>query len=506
MSAFDSYTGINDLVSKYRRPQGNTGRGSTGPSYLGHTTLGGSWVSPSMFGSPTGGSSRGMTGPQWEDMLMDSLLRDAGTMQGAADRQFGRNTAQIGAYERALGGGLDAIQQGGQAALNQADQSIQALQGPEGMAVGNLLGAAGNLQSMIPGIWDASRQPVEEAMDIARQMRGGATDFLGNIPNLSGDAMAAYQRGEQEYGAYEGAITEFKQDSWSDAEAIAQGIRSSMQDQERMATSSFNPDGTPKTAAQKAQDQYMFGRAAQEQTSQVMSQYAGQIRDNVANMRTQLSGLGMQVAGLRGAVADAKNQEAILRISGLQQLGNAGTLMNQAGELATRSGEMVGGLAAQAAAITAQAEGVRLEYQQLQNGWREFRANILSSLPVTALQLEMTGRKDIATLVQQNPESVISWFESLLGLYSAISAAKGTTGFGTPGGGSGSGSQGSGGGSQGTNGMMTGVNSTGSAIRNANQNNQSSRSGFGQATYTNGPTGAGQTQMPDYGYDTGAYA
>lgn len=508
MGSYSSYDGIDDLVNRYRNPQQTVGRGtvSNPAGSLGYRTLGGTFVTPSMFERPSNsGVSGTMSGPQWEQLLMDSLLRDAGTMQGAADRQYDRNAGQIGAYESALSGGLSNIQAGGQAAIDQAGNAIGALQGPQDMAVGNLLGAADSLHGMIPSIYASSMGPVNEAMDTARQMRGGATDFLNNIPNLSGDAMAAYQRGEQEYGAYQGSIGEFKKDSWEDASAIAQGIRSSLADQERIATSSFNPDGTPKTAAQKAQDQYMFGRMAQEQTSQVMTQYAGQIRDTVATMRTNLSNLGMQVAGLRGDVADARNQEAILKISGLQQLGAAGSLMNQAGDLATRAGEVAGNLSAQEAQIRAQAESTRLQYQSLQNGWREFSANILASLPVTALQLEMTGRKDIATLVQQNPESVISWFESLLGLYSATSAAKGTTGFGTPGGGgSNRQTQPSGGDSQG---MMTGINPTGSAISRANQYNQpGSRTGFGQASYTTGSAGEGQTQIPDYGYNPGVNA
>lgn len=486
MSSFDSYGGIEDLVNKYRKPKSSVGRGPTNQAgSIGHMTAGGSYFRPSDFSSSgIGTSSRAsLSGGDWEGMLMDALLRDSGEMQGAADRQFDRNAGQIGAYESALTGGLANVQAGGQAALGQADQAIGALQNPQDIGVQNLLGMAGQLSGMIPQLLQSAQGPINEGMNTARQMRGEATDFLGNVPDLAGDAMAGYQRGEQEYGAYQGAISEFKQDSWSDASAIAEGIRSNMRDQEAMATSSFNPDGTPKTAAQQAQDRYMFGQMAQTQTSQVMSQYAGQIREGVANMRTQLSNLGIQVAGMRGDVANARNQEAILRISGMQQLGAAAALMNQSGELGIRAGETAGNLASQAAQITAQAEGVRLEYQQLQNGWREFRASILSSLPVTALQLEMTGRKDLATLVQQNPESVISWFESLLGLYSATSAAKGTTGFGTPGGG---GVQQGAGNQQSWNALGPPM---GSAIREANRWNREGSSipqlDAGQSPYTN---------------------
>ncbi len=494
MSSFDSYSGIEDLVNKYRKPKSSVGRGPTNQAgSIGHMTAGGGYYRPSNFGAGSSGigtSSRSsLSGGDWEQMLMDSLLRDSGEMQGAADRQFGRNEGQIGAYEDMLSGGMADIRAGGQAAMGQADQAIAGLQNPQDSAVSNLMGMAGQLSSMIPQLLQFSQGPINEGMDTARQMRGEATDFLGNVPDLAGDAMAGYQRGEQEYGDYRGAISEFKQDSWSDASAIAEGIRSNMRDQEAMATSSFNPDGTPKTAAQQAQDRYMFGQMAQTQTSQVMSQYAGQIREGVANMRTQLSNLGIQVAGMRGDVANARNQEAILRISGMQQLGAAAALMNQSGELGIRAGETAGNLASQAAQITAQAEGVRLEYQQLQNGWREFKANIMSSLPITALQLEMTGRKDIATFVQQNPESVISWFESLLGLYSATSAAKGTTGYGSPGGGNNDDKAEK----PKTEGQNTGWNtwapSTGSAIREANQWNQQRSSipqtGYGQSPYTN---------------------
>ena len=53
---------------------------------------------------------------------------------------------------------------------------------------------------------------------------------------------------------------------------------------------------------------------------------------------------------------------------------------------------------------------------------REWSGNMRAMAPVTAAQLQMQGRTALAGMIQNNPETVVSKFQGMMGIYGAEKA------------------------------------------------------------------------------------
>jgi cytochrome c-type biogenesis protein CcmH/NrfG len=65
--------------------------------------------------------------------------------------------------------------------------------------------------------------------------------------------------------------------------------------------------------------------------------------------------------------------------------------------------------------------------QELYSNLHQAGTQLRSAAILSATDLEMQGRMGMAQLVQQNPESVVGWFQGLMSLLSANAAMTGNT-------------------------------------------------------------------------------
>lgn len=428
--------GLQDLANRFtmaqRGPSPDERLSYAQQMYPGGRQIGGDWVHQGANGFQYSTPMTAMTPPGYRDpwagptsALMGAFLRDSDVFQQAADRQFGRNQDQIDQMQLSLTGGLGQARDAYDQALQLQSGFGDQLLANQGTAVDNILGAAGDFRSMIPGLIDPAQQAIGQGQEMAQGVYDEAMGY--EAPDLQSHAMAAYGRAEETVDQFGVDRAAYERAAWDDAQAIADGVRSQMEDARNQAYSTMNPDGTRKTPAQAAADSIQFSRASQEMVSSVMSEFSGKIRDTQARMADTMAQLGLTAAQFRGQVGEAAAREAELELSGLSIANQAAGLMTQLASAGADVARTGGDLYARVADYQLQAEQMRAQYDQFQETWNENRINLLSSFPLAALGMEMQGRQQIATLVQQNPESYVSWFEGLLGLYSAMASARGTT-------------------------------------------------------------------------------
>lgn len=360
-----------------------------------------------------------------ENALLQAFLRDADVMQGAADRQHERLKGQSNLAESELNRGLGFAGREYEGAMGTSKDLLERFLSAGAEQSGQLQGAADDFQGRIPGIVDPARKSIQKGSKKAEDLFDAGMSFKS--PDLEGPAKDAADAARASVNEYRQAIAKYEGDAWSEASSIAEGIRSQFEDAERMATGAMNPDGSMKTSAQAASDRLQFTQASQRQVSSVMSEWAGRVTSQVAEMQGHLASLGMQAAAFKGQIGEARAQEAALKLSGLGVAGQALNLMQGFSGQDVALAGLEGDLQSRVADLTARATESRLAYDQLAGSWAQVWTGIRSSFPLQQLALQMQGRQSISEMMAANPESVVSWYEGLLGLYSAMAAARGTT-------------------------------------------------------------------------------
>lgn len=306
-------------------------------------------------------------------------------MQGAADRQYGRNNATIEGFRRFLDSDVAGAE----------GRSMAGLSGMDGMGdfaermarAGDPSGAVGEMRRAGKGM----DQDIDEAMGTLRGARGQA-------------GMAADQA---QLGASQFAQDIAGMDSMveQDAAAVASAIRREAQSQMQMARAGVHPDGTPMTGAERTD---MMLRIQGDTSARV-----AQAVQPIFSQWHQLS------AGLRSQLAQTRQQAAALRMQGAQ---------TQAG-----IGEAMGNLGQSRAAIemeTANAMQRELElrrsYGELSTTIRQMKQSLQQAAVFKAVELETQGLLAYAELVRSNPETVVSRFQGMLAMYAAASAGSGS--------------------------------------------------------------------------------
>lgn len=360
-----------------------------------------------------------------ENALLQAFLRDADVMQGAADRQYSRLKGQSDLAEGELKSGLGFAGREYEGAMDTSKNLLDRFLGAGTEEAGRLQGAADDFAGRIPDIVGPAREQIRRGSRQAEELFDAGMSF--KAPDLEGPARDAANAARASVNEYRQAIAKYERDAWSEASSIAEGIRSQFQDAERMATGAMNPDGSMKTSAQAAADRFQFTEASQRQVSSVMSEWAGRVTSQVAEMQRHLANLGLQAAAFKGQIGDARAQEAALKLSGLGVAGQALNLIQGFSGQDVALAGLEGDLQSRVADLTARAAESRLAYDQLAGSWAQVWTGIRSSFPLQQLALQMQGRQAISEMMMQNPESVVSWYEGLLGLYSAMAAARGTT-------------------------------------------------------------------------------
>lgn len=325
-------------------------------------------------------------GSQYDPMMLGALLSDTNRMQGAADRQFMRNQAQIDSMGAFLGGlqpTLDAQAAGFQNELRGFGSQAQALGDQQVDRI-----ERSNAETR------ARQDPlIDSAMDTQKLAEWGMAD----------------------------AVNRFEDRAAQDASAVAEGIRRSMKTSLKMARSGMRPDGSSMTAEEQhavmQEMEFETGRQVQAAITPLMSDYnraRASLDQSLASLRSQGAATRLQAAGQVASTDQAGTQNLLAAQAGRRDMANLASSLSQAG------------------------------------------AQLRQTALLTAVQLEAQGRMNLAQLVQQNPETIVSWFQGLLAMQGVDAATNGLGGGGI--------SMGGGGGTQ-------------SAVRTSTTGGQSSAAG-----------------------------
>jgi hypothetical protein len=324
-------------------------------------------------GAPTGRnlSTFNLPGGQLPALPTQALLEDTARMQGAADRQWGRNQAEI----EGMRGFLDE-------------------------APGQIIDEAARGAAQLEGV-------AGEARDLGRQQEGDFTAFRDNVmanadrgaDRANADIDQAYELGDEAVSEYQRSISRYEDRGAQDASAVASAMNRRAASSMRMARSGMHPDGTPMTPAEQA-----------DAIAQVQFDTQAQIQEAVTPM---LSHYNDAIAGLEQNLASLR-------------MGNAGNRL-QGASLRTQAESFRADIGSQMGAQTLQAQANRQRMQELYSNLHQAGTQLRSAAILSATDLEMQGRMGMAQLVQQNPESVVGWFQGLMSLLSANAAMTGNT-------------------------------------------------------------------------------
>lgn len=341
------------------------------------------------------GSGGGVTGQNYTDAMTDALSLDTRNQQGAADRQFARNNAEIEGIRSTLGIAEGNIQQGWMTGAGELDQMAGRADALGQAQEDDFLNMSKDLYADVGGNLDAS----------AKRLVGGRDDID-----------EAYRLADEAAKGFGKAISEYKDLTAQEMSSVAHGIQRNAQAQLREIKGGVHPDGTPMTSGEQLDAINSVRLEANSQVQQAITPMASRFNDAVVQLKEQLAGLKMTGAEFRLKGSSLKGEI----------------------EAGVREGENI--RAQLGTALTGQlleSQAGRRQLLELSANLTSQKVQIRNAAILDSARLALEGKALTAQLVQQNPETVVSLFQGLLALYSAQSAASGTTGFGGGGGGSG---------------------------------------------------------------------
>lgn len=362
----------------------------------------------SSFMPPSGGGGGGGGLPP---LLLQALASDTRRMQDAADRQFWRNQGEIDgmrSFVSGIGPGLT-----GQA--NSLSAELDALAGKAdamgGQQHGEFMDRAGTT-------WDAIHGAANDFRAGADRIGGEIRGLVGaQLPKFFGDIESSFQKGDQAVAGFERALGNFEDRTAQDASVVASGIRRNAQAQMQMARSGIHPDGTPMTAAESADMMSQIRRDTEGQVQGAITPIFSQYNMAKAQLEESLAGLRMNNANLRLQGAQLRDQGIQTGLAASDRLTNLEGMKLEAGKA-----EAEVGLGLTSALV--QEHQNQQALLQLSTGLSQTGVQMRQAAMLQAVNLEMQGRTQVAQLVQQNPDTVVSWFQSLLALYSASMASQ----------------------------------------------------------------------------------
>jgi len=321
---------------------------------------------------PQGPQQGGPMGQQ--QALTAALGYDTANMQGAADQQHANLERQSSALEDMLAGLSDRFQGPNDQFGQQIDQYI---------------GKAEQLGTLN---YNDTRNRVGGMMDDVQGAvgRGDPSQDIANANEYAGNAVAGF----------DAAISEYNDRGAQDASAMASAIRRNGHSQMQMARAGVHPDGTPMTAAEQsaavAEVQWNTETAVQEQITPLLTRY----NDTLLQMRRGL--------------ADLRSMQANTALQG-------GQLRSQYG---LESGKVLGD--AHMGGIQAMNQATEMQAKMMEMGatLARAKADLSGAAQLNAVNLEMQGRSEVANMIRQNPQSVVSWFQGLMALYAAKAAGQ----------------------------------------------------------------------------------
>jgi hypothetical protein len=330
-------------------------------------------------GAPRPGGGGGGGGSMVDD-LFGTMDEEMDRLQGAADRQYGRNQGQIDAFGEFLGGVEGDI-------MGTAEQGAAGLEGE-----------AGNLAALGDQAVDEfgrQRSRVEGQLD---QDLGGVFDAADAASGAADEAMGFAYRAE---GSARGAVSGYDAASEANVSNAVAGLERRTSQQRQMIERGLNPDGTMMSPAERQ----AATRQLQYDTNVAVGETVTQIRDQ---QQQTLAGLRMQLANV--------------------QLGG-GQIALGAAAAQTEAGRLRQGAAESRAQVGIALNAQGLDAERIRQGYRGVGASLMTTASemrnaarALATQLEMSGRTALADMVRNNPETVVSRFNAMLTMYGVLSA------------------------------------------------------------------------------------
>lgn len=326
--------------------------------------------------APGGAPNQGSMLSHLQGTLEDETQR----MQGAADRQYQRGANEIGDFRGVLDGLTGTI-------TGAADQNAAGLEGVAGQ--NNALGdqAVSDQAARSKGVLGSLDQDLK-----------GVEASAGRADDAANQALA-YGRGAVNTAA--GAAGQYDKDAQANVQNTVAGMEQRFKTQMQSINAGRNPDGTMMSPAERI--------AAQRQMSFDLSQQVGAVTSGLREQQSQTAAnLGMHVADVTLGAGNVA-------------LG-ASSAFEKAGELREGAAGERARVGTDMAAQGLQAEQLRQGYRSIGAGLMTTAANMRNAARTTAMTLEMQGHTELANMIRQNPESVVSMFSGLLAMYSIATA------------------------------------------------------------------------------------
>lgn len=339
----------------------------------------------------------GSSGPKMDPTLVSAFLHDQDSMQGAADQQWGRNNEAIsnmGDYVNSLDDRL----------MGQGDDLFNGLMGRA-----DSLDALGNQQ--MEDYRDQAR-PINREIDAATDAHGRGMDRqIQGLDKANADLDAGY-KGADEAAAYmEQVKKEYADTGAMEASAAASAISRSAKQEERAITSGLLPDGSKMTPQEQSQAIVELGFRVK-----------SQVQEAITPMLVRYNEVGAQ---LGQAVAQLKLSAGMARVQGAETRKSIAQTGGQMEQMKLEGSLQGAGLKAQMADQLLKAQQGQRDMAQLSSALHQGGAQIVQAALLKTAEMEFAGLTKTAELIQQNPRSITSWLQGLLGLYAAQVSMRG---------------------------------------------------------------------------------
>lgn len=365
----------------------------------------------------TGGP--GAMGQAVMKMLPTALASDLRTQRSLAEEQWQRNRGREEQYEGFLERARRMILEGAEKGSRVLEDEAQRLRGiASGMVEDQRARSDEMVRERLAGTKEGIRGVSEVQEEIRERMKGAGA----RVEEMVKEGLRI---GDQAAKDLEKAVSEFQDRSAQDASAMALEIRSGVE--REIARLRESQGGRMLTAEEIAAEEkrlrYEGAKQAQAALTPILSRFNSdllQAKGALAQFREGIGRMRIEGAEILGRQFD-RDLQAFTRIL-------AGEEMKEA----MRSGDVA--TIQRATENVREAAALKIRLEEMSSDLVKARIQLENAAKLAAVQMEMEGLSNLAEMTRRNPKSVVSEFQTLLGLYGVMASAGGTTGFGGGGG------------------------------------------------------------------------
>lgn len=358
-------------------------------------------------------------------LLLQSLLQDTETMQGAADEQYGRMNERISGMDQMVGGvqgRLDSPAQRGSRALMSLLREMESFGSDASSQAGDASAdMLGSFDARVPGV----RRELAAAgrgTDAALRQTDQAVKGLRNV---DADVNAGYAQQDLAVRGFREAMDKYKDTSAQDASAMAYAIRRSGETSKKQLEAAYNTGQIDEATYQSEMFnlQNEVGNQVQANITPVLSRF----NDTMIQLEGNLAALKMEAGQGRFTGATIKQKGSELRMAGAEQKLRGAAQKGQLAQASLDVERSRADVAERAYGMQERAADRRVQMFQLRSNATQAANALFEAAALNGVNLEMQGMAQTARFVQENPRTVVSWMQGLLAMYSARAASTGNT-------------------------------------------------------------------------------